>query len=577
VTTSIYQVLDHLRASALSEADKGAKFERLVQSYLRTDPLWADQFSHVWLWGEWPGNQGKHDTGIDLVAENRTTGDLVAIQCKFFAPTTSVSKPMIDSFLAASGTTAFAERIIVSTTEKWNANAEQALKDQAKPVRRLGLSELEHSRVDWHFLDPTQPTIELELREKNPLRPHQVTAIEKVVAGFGAHERGRLIMACGTGKTFTSLRLAEQNVGAGGAVLFLVPSISLLSQTVREWVAQAEVPIRPLAVCSDAKSTRRSSNDEDIATVDLALPATTDVATIRERLDAARAETTAMTVVFSTYQSIEVVAKAMQGRDPFDLIVCDEAHRTTGVTLAGADESAFVKVHDNAFLPAARRLYMTATPRIYTDASRTKAGELNAVVASMDDEEVYGPELHRLGFGEAVQRDLLTDYKVLVLAVDEESVARTFQQQISSSEIQLDDAAKLVGCYNGLAKVGKAEHSFAPDSAPMRRAVAFAGNIADSKRVEALFTDITSHYARSTGLEDDRGKLPLSCTVQHVDGTFNALERNTKLDWLREEPAEGSCRILTNARCLSEGVDVPSLDVMPRHVGRDPATTRSDL
>ncbi len=227
MTTSIYQVLDHLRASALSEADKGAKFERLVQSYLRTDPLWADQFSHVWLWGEWPGNQGKHDTGIDLVAENRTTGDLVAIQCKFFAPTTSVSKPMIDSFLAASGTTAFAERIIVSTTEKWNANAEQALKDQAKPVRRLGLSELEHSRVDWHFLDPTQPTIELELREKNPLRPHQVTAIEKVVAGFGAHERGRLIMACGTGKTFTSLRLAEQNVGAGGAVLFLVPSISL--------------------------------------------------------------------------------------------------------------------------------------------------------------------------------------------------------------------------------------------------------------------------------------------------------------------------------------------------------------
>lgn len=563
VTTSIYEVLDHLRASALSEADKGAKFERLVQSYLRTDPVWTDQFSQVWLWGEWPGNQGKHDTGIDLVAENRTTGDLVAIQCKFFAPTTSVSKPMIDSFLAASGTNAFAERIIVSTTEKWNANAEQALKDQTKPVRRIGLSDLEHSRVDWQFLDPAQVRIELELREKNPLRPHQRSAIDKVVAGFGAHERGRLIMACGTGKTFTSLRLAEENVGAGGSVLFLVPSISLLSQTVREWVSQAEVPIRPLAVCSDAKSTKKSSNDEDIATVDLALPATTDVAVVRERLDKARAETDAMTVVFSTYQSIDVVAQAMQGRGAFDLIVCDEAHRTTGVTLAGADESAFVKVHDNAFLPAARRLYMTATPRIYTDTSRAKAGELNAVVASMDDEEVYGPELHRLGFGEAVQRDLLTDYKVLVLAVDEESVARTFQAELSDSdnELRLDDAAKLVGCWNGLAKVGKAEHSFAPDTAPMRRAVAFAGNIADSKRVMEQFGTITEHYARAQGHEQD-GRLPLSCTVQHVDGTFNALERNTKLDWLREEPSEGSCRILTNARCLSEGVDVPSLDAV---------------
>lgn len=561
--TSIYEVLDHLRASALSEADKGGKFERLVQSYLRLDPVFADQFSDVWLWGEWPGNQGKHDTGIDLVARSATTGDLTAIQCKFFAPTTSVSKPMIDSFLAASGTNAFADRIIVSTTEKWNANAEQALKDQAKPVRRIGLSDLEHSRVDWQLLDPAQIEIKLALHEKKQPRPHQATAIDKVTAGFGETDRGRLIMACGTGKTFTSLRLAERNVGAGGAVLFLVPSISLLSQTVREWVSEAEIPISPLAVCSDAKSTKRSANDEDISAVDLALPATTDVDVLRARLDAAAADTSSMTVVFSTYQSIDVVARAQQGRPAFDLIVCDEAHRTTGVTLVGDDESAFVRVHDDNYLPGAKRIYMTATPRIYTDASRTKAGDANAVLASMDDPEIYGPEFHRLGFGEAVERNLLTDYKVLVLAVDEESVARTFQQQLSDddNELRLDDAAKLVGCWNGLAKIGKAEHSFAPDTAPMRRAVAFAGNIKDSKRVEQMFTDITEHYARSTGLEED-GELPLKCTVRHVDGTFNALERNDRLDWLKQEPAENTARILTNARCLSEGVDVPALDAV---------------
>jgi predicted helicase len=561
--TSIYEVLGHLRASALSEADKGAKFERLVQSYLRVDPVFSDQFSEVWLWGEWPGNQGKHDTGIDLVAKSRTTGELTAIQCKFFAPTTSVSKPMIDSFLAASGTNAFADRIIVSTTEKWNSNAEQALKDQTKPARRIGLSDLEHSRIDWQYLDETRVTVDLALHDRKQPRPHQSLAIEKVTAGFGESERGRLIMACGTGKTFTSLRLAEQNVGPGGSVLFLVPSISLLSQTVREWVSEAEVPIRPLAVCSDAKSTKRSSNDEDISAVDLALPATTNVDVLRARLDAARADSEAMTVVFSTYQSIQVVAESQQGRPAFDLIVCDEAHRTTGVTLTAGDESAFVKVHDNDFLPAARRLYMTATPRIYTDASRTKAGELNAVVASMDDPETYGPEFHRLGFGEAVERNLLTDYKVLVLAVDEESVARTFQQQLSDSnnELQLDDAAKLVGCWNGLAKIGRAEHTFEPDTAPMKRAVAFAGNIKGSQRVERMFTDITEHYARTVGLEED-GALPLRCQVRHVDGTFNALERNERLDWLKEEPAEHTCRILTNARCLSEGVDVPALDAV---------------
>src|SRR4051812_11959093 len=217
---------------------------------------------------------------------------------------------MIDSFLSASGTHAFADRIIVSTTEKWGSNAEQAIKDQSKPVRRLGLSDLEHSRVDWHFLDPTQVKIELELRTRKTPRDYQRVAIGKVTAGFGEHDRGKLIMACGTGKTFTSLRLAEQNVGPGGRVLFLIPSISLLSQTVREWVSEAELPMRPLAVCSDAKSTKRSVNDEDISAIDLALPATTNVDELRKRLAAAAADTEAMTVVFSTYQSIDVVAKA---------------------------------------------------------------------------------------------------------------------------------------------------------------------------------------------------------------------------------------------------------------------------
>lgn len=561
--STIYEVLDELRATATSESDKGTRFEKLIKAYLRVDPVFADQFSEVWLWNEYPGNKGKHDTGIDLVAEDRNTGHHVAIQCKFFAPSTSVSKPMIDSFLAASGKDGFKERIIVSTTEKWNSNAEETIRQQLIPVRRIGMSELEHSRVDWAQFSIETPEY-LPVHGKKTPRPHQRIAIDKVTAGFGETDRGKLIMACGTGKTFTSLRLAEENVGAGGRVLFLVPSISLLSQTVREWVGEADLPIRPLAVCSDAKSTKRSANtSEDISTTDLALPATTDVAVLKQRLADAAADTSAMTVVFATYQSIDVVAQAIDG-GTFDLIVSDEAHRTTGVTLAGDSESAFVRVHDDDYLPARKRLYMTATPRIYDDNSRAKAGQSKAVLASMDDEELYGPEFHRLGFGEAVEADLLTDYKVLVLTVDEESVARTFQSQLSDGdhELDLDDAAKIVGCWNGLAKRGRAEHDFADDPEPMRRAVAFAGNIKASKRIEELFTDVTRYYVDQANLEDESGESPLSCQVRHVDGTFNALERNTRIDWLQADSKPNHARILTNARCLSEGVDVPALDAV---------------
>ena len=559
---TIYDVLEHLRASSISETDKGAKFERLMKAYLRTDPVYAEQFTDVWLWIDYPDRAGRTDPGIDLVARDKDTGHYVAVQCKFFAPSTRVSRPMIDSFLAASGKAEFGERIIVSTSDKWNANAEDAIKGQSIPVRRIGLPDLEASRVDWSRFSLDAPE-NLTLADKKEPRDYQRVAIDKVVAGFSDHDRGKLVMACGTGKTFTTLKLAEEHVGPGGKVLFLVPSISLLSQTVREWVANRELPMRPLAVCSDPRSTRRVNTDafEDISVTDLALPATTDVAVLTQRIKDAEGDTSAMTVVFATYQSIDVVAQAQKGRTAFALIVADEAHRTTGATLAGESESAFVRVHDNDYLPATKRIYMTATPRIYDDSTKTKAGQANAVLASMDDESYFGPEFHRLGFGEAVERELLADYKVLVLTVDEASVARTFQRQLSDSELRLDDAAKIVGCWNGLAKRGHAEHSFEPDVRPMRRAIAFAGQIKDSKRVEELFRSVTDYYVAATEQDDD-GASPLKCSVEHVDGTMNALERNRKLDWLRDEPAEGSCRILTNARCLSEGVDVPALDAV---------------
>jgi predicted helicase len=568
---TVYDVLTQLRESALSKAEQGARFERLMKAFLTTDPVYADQFSQVWLWSEWPGNQGKHDTGIDLVAEDRLTGGLVAIQCKFYAPTSTISKDDIDTFLSESGKEGFVERIVVSTTDKWNHHAENAIKNQQVPVRRIGMSDLEASSVDWAQFSIETPEVLVTVGKKTP-RPHQVNAIRAAMTGFANFDRGKLIMACGTGKTFTSLRLAEQFVGPGGSVLFLVPSISLLSQTLREWATEAEVPLHPLAVCSDRKSTKRSANEdnEDIATVDLALPATTNVPVLAARLRLGEDDRDSMTVVFSTYQSIDVVARAQREANarPFDLIVCDEAHRTTGVTLADEDESPFVRVHDDDYIRGAKRLYMTATPRIYDDASKAKAGQAAAVLASMDNDETFGPEFYRLGFGDAVTKGLLTDYKVLVLAVDGKTVASTFQAQLAdaSGELQLDDVAKIVGCWNGLAKRGDAEHAFDTDPEPMRRAVAFAGTIRASQKIEGMFSELVEQYVavHETDEDSDHGQADviLDCEVRHVDGTFNALERNTRLDWLRGEVPDGECRILTNARCLSEGVDVPALDAV---------------
>lgn len=557
------KLLDRMYNSATSSADQGTQFERFTQSFLQTDPLWAEQFSKVWMWDQWPEKWG-HDSGIDLVAERRD-GGLTAIQCKFYAPTHRVSKGDLDKFLSASGRGGFTERLVVSTTTQWGATAEETIREQSVPVRRLGLADFEQSRVDWATFDPETPTA-LSLSGASDLRPYQRTAIDDVKAGFETADRGRLIMACGTGKTFTSLRLTEEYVGAGGSVLFLVPSIALLSQALREWSNNTSVGITPLAVCSDSKASRERKASEDsseISVVDLALPATTDPDRLAEHMKEARTDGEGMRVVFATYQSIDVVAQAQKiaGLEPFDLVVCDEAHRTTGATLAGSEESAFVRVHDEGYLQASKRLYMTATPRIYDDASKAKAGKAQAVLASMDDEDTYGPEFYRLGFGEAVGLGMLTDYKVLILTVNQEAVNESMQDAFAENgELNLDDATRLVGCWNGLAKRGDSEHSFGLDPQPMRRAVAFAKDIKSSKRVASQFEEVVSAYVENH--EDEAPGDVLKVEAEHVDGSMNSMERTALLDWLKEDTEEYTCRVLSNARCLSEGVDVPSLDAV---------------
>lgn len=574
--TSAGALLDRLYFSATSEREKGDLFERLVRRFLLTDPQYAERFDQVWRWSEWPGHGHRPDRGIDLVARERETGRLCAVQCKFYDPAHQLSKPDIDSFLAESGRMEFDSRLIVSTTEKWNRAAEQTVEEQRVPVSRIGLDYLLDSTVDWDQFDFSTPDV-MTLKGRKQLRPHQRTALGHVVEGFQAHDRGKLIMACGTGKTFTSLKIAERLAGAGGRVLFLVPSIALLSQSLREWTGESEVPIRSLAVCSDRKVGKgRGGEGEDISVVDLAIPATTDpeaLAVALTRPGSSAEGSHPMTVVFATYQSIDVIHRAQgEGGAPgFDLIICDEAHRTTGATLAGSEESAFVRVHDNAYLRGAKRLYMTATPRIYDDNSKAKAGQKDAVLASMDDEALFGPEFHRLGFGEAVGMGLLTDYRVLVLTVDEGAVSQTMQDTFAvNGELKLPDVARIIGCWNGLAKRGRGgeDNAFEVDPTPMRTAVAFAQDIRTSKRFASTFDHVVRDYVEAARLGGTPIEDPLPASVHHVDGTMNILARNQELDWLKAaddtatDDGVPECRILSNARCLSEGVDVPALDAV---------------
>lgn len=578
--TKLQDLLDTFRQAAASEREKGTYFEELIVCYLRNEATYRDLYSDVWTYGDWAELQGldKRDAGIDLVAKTAGTGEYHAIQCKLYAEGYKLQKKDIDSFFTASGKKPFTHRIIVSTCLHWSEHAEDALRDQQPPVSKIDLNDLENSQIDWAQYRPKAavPVI----KPKKQLREHQKNALTAALQGFKTVSRGKLIMACGTGKTFTSLKIAEAQAGVGKRVLFLVPSLSLLSQTLTEWTQESEIPLHSFAVCSDSDVGKKRQKEDDMVqtfTHELRYPATTEPARLAAEMSK-RHDAKHMSVVFSTYHSIDVISRAQKehGLPPFDLVVCDEAHRTTGATFGDEDESAFVRVHDGAYLRANKRLYMTATPRIYGDNAKASADKDNVTLCSMDDETLYGPELFVITFSEAVKRGLLVDYKVIVLAVEEQHINRRLQNLLrdENNQLKVDDAAKIVGCWKALAKQGLAEN-LTGDDQPMQRAVAFCQVIdppkaakthkTSSRNIAGMFQAVVEAYKESAAADEalsEEASIKLACEADHVDGGMNASEKEAKLNWLKATPPEDTCRILSNVRCLSEGVDVPALDAV---------------
>ncbi|WP_018405259.1 DEAD/DEAH box helicase [Marinobacter gelidimuriae] len=585
--TALQTILAQFREMTLSERDKGTSFENLMVQYFKTEPFYKEQYADVLSYSGWVDQYGaelgvstKKDTGIDLVAIT-SDGQFHAIQCKNYSPDYSIRKNDIDSFFTASGKSFFTYRIIVTTTDQWTANAQNSLESQNPPVSKIDLHNLENSVIDWsQYHENTKPV----LKAQKTLREHQVDALNGAVSGLKTADRGKLIMACGTGKTFTSLKIAEDIAGKGKRVLFLVPSLSLMGQTLTEWTQESAVPLKSFAVCSDSDVGKRQGKDDDrvISGIsDLQYPATTKALSLQKQMADHHADDS-MTVVFSTYHSIGVINEAQTtGSQPipgFDLIICDEAHRTTGATFEGEEESAFVRVHDNDYIQSAKRVYMTATPRIYgEDAKQTE----NVTLCSMDDKALYGEELYVITFSEAVARKLLVDYKVIVLAVEEAHVNRRLQSLLKDADnsLKVDDAAKIVGCWKALSKQGLFEVA-GQQANPMKRAVAFCQVIdkeykgknhkVSSKLISEMFGAVVAQYqeAEIASIREKEPDAPLDsaltmlCAAEHVDGTMNASQKEAKLEWLKATTEDNTCRILSNVRCLSEGVDVPALDAV---------------
>ena len=516
-------ILEKYREDSSSERDKGTLFEVLMRNFLLTYAPYRGKFSDVWLWKDFPykNDFGGKDLGIDLVAQT-VDGEFWAVQCKFYAETSTIDKPAVDSFLATSskifqGDIKFSARIWISTTNNFTDNAEKTLQNQSPPVTRIGIEDLRNAAVDWQKLDAGIFGDDARKIDRQPLQ-HQLDAIAATHEHFKNFNRGKLIMACGTGKTYTSLKIAELETDSRGKILFLVPSISLLSQTLLEWSTFAENPFNYICVCSD--DTVSKSADEFLG-VNLPMPATTDPAEISRRIKNFLPDK--MTVIFSTYQSLDKVAAA---HIDFDLVICDEAHRTTGY---GKDATQFTAIHAENFIHGKKRLYMTATPRLYNSDAKKKAADNDLELWSMDDAKTYGDEIFHIGFGEAVEKNLLSDYKVIVLTITENSVPAEIQNALAADKtINLDDVAKLIGCVNALQK--RILNDFDEEFTPLTKAVAFCPKITASKQIAETFNALNMNVA-----------------AEHIDGTMDAAKRDIKLSWLKNADA---CRILTNVLCF---------------------------
>lgn len=566
---------------------KGSLFEKISKQFLQEHDS-ANEYESIDLWGDWELRGKERDRGIDIVIQT-TSKEYIAVQCKFHQ--NSISLNDISTFLtqlqSGVGEVRFKKGIIISTSHL-TSEALKAIEQIRSTGMGIDIDEITeedfiYSRIDWEKLDPTKTEDEIPLCDKKSPRPHQTEAINATKEYFSSpkNTRGKLIMACGTGKTYTSLKIMEALDPK--IMLFLAPSIALLSQTFREYAQEKSEPFYASIVCSDDKVGKSKDEDnDDINFSELPLKPSTRLEDILSVYEKAQKENKRF-IIFSTYQSALRIKEAQEaGLGEIDLMICDEAHRTVGAMYSSNerdDKNAFTLCHSDENIKAKKRLYMTATPKVYSESSKAKAKESDNAIYSMDDEVVFGEEIYTLNFSKAIALDLLTDYKVIILAVRKENLSGVTNSvnkkisQLKAEGTKLDKklinnefVCKIIGTHKGLAKQdlivlddeNKEDHNLQNqyDTAPSQRAINFCKSINTSKNIKDSFETIMECYDEELKKKSFKN---LKISIDHIDGTMNCKERLEKLEELNQfEP--NTCKVLSNARCLSEGVDVPALD-----------------
>jgi superfamily II DNA or RNA helicase len=510
---------------------RGKQFEQFVKWFLKNDPEWSTQVDQVWLWDEYPDSWGR-DCGIDLVFKHKN-GENWAVQAKCYAPTTQITKADVDSFISESNRDGIDKRLLIATTDLIGANAKQVCDAQDKPVTRFLLSHFEDADIEYPATLDDLP--KAKRKDKPKPRNHQIEAIEAVSSNFKDVDRGQLIMACGTGKTFTTLWIKEK-LGVE-STLVLLPSLGLLSQTLHEWTLAANEEFQVLCVCSDESVGKKGSDEAVHSIADLAFPVTSSAGEIRAFLNSPGKK-----VIFSTYQSSPLIAEAQSDKaiPAFDLAIADEAHRC-----AGKVSGDFSTILDGEKIRAKKRLFTTATPRTYSSSVKQAAEDRGVEVVGMDDEAVFGKQLFALNFGEAIKRGLLTDYRVVIIGVDDPTISAWIENREllkADSDIEMD--AESLAAQVGLLKAIK--------DYDLHRLISFHSRVSRAE-------DFSQDIHKVLGWIDDKHKPSGELKSDFVSGEMPTDKRRRKLAQLKSLKNDQR-GLLTNARCLSEGVDVPSLD-----------------
>lgn len=511
---------------------KGKPFEYFCKWFLENDPSWSKLVTDVWTWDDFPDKWQTKDLGTDIVFRD-VQGQIWAVQTKCFDPNYSTTKQDMDSFLSDSGRVQVHKRLWMQSTNKMASNARTVLKDQDKPVVLFMLDDFRDAEIEYpsSFADLVRATP----KAKPVPDHHQSVAMSDVVRGFEVEDRGQLIMACGTGKTFTTLWIKEKLKAE--KVLVLLPSLSLLSQTMREWCWAASTDFGVLNVCSD-KSVGRQP--EDMSSLEAPFQVTSSAKEIKDFLSSEGSK-----VVFSTYQSSPLVSEAQyfDGVPAFDLVIADEAHRCTGKTASG-----FSSVLDDQKIRAKKRLFTTATPRFFGNQAQKKADQLGHELVGMDDKERFGPIFHNLTFGEAIRykpEPLLNDYQVVIIGVDKPMI----KQWIENYEIIELSPDKELDAQSLAAQIGLIK---AISDYNLSRVISFHSRVLSAKNFCISFEEVLASIV-------DEHKPSGSILVQHVSGKMKTADRRQAVRKFKEL-VDHDIGIITNARCLSEGVDVPSLN-----------------